>query len=247
MARVTIPERFNGPPGSANGGFTCGLLAGAIGARAAEVSLRMPPPLDTELHVSADADGGRLLSGDDVVAEAKALPGVDVEPPLTVSVDTARAASAEYPWYETHIYPTCFVCGPDRPAHDGLEIFAGPVEDDRTVYAAAWTPAPEWAAPDGSVRDELVWAALDCPSAVPVMAAGTGITPAVLARLSASLERPVQSGEAHVVLAWALGGEGRKLHSASALVDADGAIVARALALWITLAAPMGSEGGGSR
>lgn len=244
---VTIPQRFNGPPASANGGFTCGLLAGAMGVRAAEVSLRMPPPLDTELHVRTEADRGELLSGDDVVADGVALAGVDVEPPLSASVDAARTASAAYPWYETHIYPTCFVCGPERPAHDGLEIFAGPMEGDAKVYAAAWTPAREWAGPDGLVRAELIWAALDCPSAVPVMAADSATTPAVLARLSASLEAPARAGAPHVVLAWALGGTGRKLHSASALLDAEGAVVARARALWITLVAPMGSASADTR
>ena len=29
---LTIPSRFNGPPGSANGGYTCGLVAGLVGA-----------------------------------------------------------------------------------------------------------------------------------------------------------------------------------------------------------------------
>ena len=32
---LRIPARFNGPPGSANGGYTCGLVAGALGAASA--------------------------------------------------------------------------------------------------------------------------------------------------------------------------------------------------------------------
>ena len=32
--QVTIPARFNGPPGTANGGYACGLVAAAIGASA---------------------------------------------------------------------------------------------------------------------------------------------------------------------------------------------------------------------
>ena len=43
---VTIPARFNGPPGSANGGYTCGLVAQLVGAEEVEVSLRKPPPHD---------------------------------------------------------------------------------------------------------------------------------------------------------------------------------------------------------
>jgi hypothetical protein len=79
------------------------------------------------------------------------------------------------------------------------------------------------------------------------MAADPATTPAVLARLSASLEEPARAGAPHVVLAWALGREGRKLHSASALLDGEGTIVARARALWITLDAPMGSESADTR
>ena len=43
MTTLTIPAVYNGPPGSANGGVTCGLLAQATGLD--EVTLRQPPPL----------------------------------------------------------------------------------------------------------------------------------------------------------------------------------------------------------
>ena len=49
--RVLIPRRFNGPPASANGGYTCGLIARYVGGPAA-VSLRSPPPLDTALALT---------------------------------------------------------------------------------------------------------------------------------------------------------------------------------------------------
>ena len=46
---LTIPARFNGPPASANGGYTCGLVAGLVGAEDVSVSLRLPPPISKPL------------------------------------------------------------------------------------------------------------------------------------------------------------------------------------------------------
>ena len=54
-AEVVIERRFRGPPESANGGYACGLVAGLLGG-VAEVTLRLPPPLDRELDV-VRADG----------------------------------------------------------------------------------------------------------------------------------------------------------------------------------------------
>lgn len=51
---LTIPARFNGPPGSANGGYTCGRVAQLVGAEEVEVSLRTPPPLERPLEVVRD-------------------------------------------------------------------------------------------------------------------------------------------------------------------------------------------------
>ena len=44
-------------------------------------------------------------------------------------------------------------------------------------------------------------------------------------------------GERLAVVGWPLGREGRKRHTATALLDADGEIVARAKATWIELRA----------
>ena len=65
---MIIPARFNGPPGSANGGYACGLVSEALGG-GFEVTLLLPPPLETELDLvgtssetatfSSRARGGR--------------------------------------------------------------------------------------------------------------------------------------------------------------------------------------------
>ena len=57
---LTVPARFNGPPDSGNGGYTCGLLAEALGARPAEA---VQPHLDALVAVAAgDPAGGALAS-----------------------------------------------------------------------------------------------------------------------------------------------------------------------------------------
>jgi hypothetical protein len=43
---VPIGPRFNGPPGSGNGGYTCGRLALFVNASGVEVTPRLPPPLE---------------------------------------------------------------------------------------------------------------------------------------------------------------------------------------------------------
>lgn len=231
---TVIPERFNGPPASANGGYACGVVAGLIATGAAEVSLRAPPPLGRPLEV--ERDGERILLRDEgaLVAEGAPSAGIDVEPPRSVGLAEAERAGRRYPWFDHHPYPTCFVCGPHREAHDGLEVYAGATEDGR-LCAAEWRPAEEWDE-GGRVREEIVWAALDCPSAVPVMPPNAPEGSWLLARLGVAIEGPIVAGRRYVVLAWKLGEEGRKRHSASAILSEDGSVRARARALWIGLA-----------
>jgi hypothetical protein len=196
------------------------------------VSLRAPPPLDRELAVER-ADGAVLVrDGDTLVAEGR--PGrVEVEPPQRVSLDEARAASERGygRWSGAHPFPTCVVCGPDREPGDGFRIFPGEVEG-RGLFAAPWSPDPSLAGPDGLVREECVWAALDCPTSAPVAIYGEN-RPIVLARLGARLLGPVPVGEPHVLVSWRLEVDGRKRRGAVALLGTDGTPLALAEALWI--------------
>lgn len=235
---VEIPRRFNGPPQSANGGYACGTVARLLGAAAADVSLRAPPPLGVPLDLVADEGAVRLLDGDTVVAEGRALPGLELEAPEAVSVAQAREGRRRFPWYEQHAFPSCFVCGPRRPDADGLEIFAGPVEGRDAgpgqLVACEWTPAGEWADDSGQVATEIAWGALDCPTAVAAAELAEDPTrAAVLARLAASLDHPIAVEEPHVVVAWPIAREGRKRRAGSAIFDREGGLRARAEALWI--------------
>ncbi len=232
---ITIDPRFNGPAGSANGGYAAGRLAAHVDAEAVEVTLRRPPPLGRPLDVAVSPDGARLLDGPELVAEATAAE-LAADAPAPVSVAEAEAAVPGYLGFRGTPYPTCFVCGPGREAGDGLDIFAGPLADGRRA-ASPWTPAAEFAGPDGAVLPEFVWAALDCPSAMVV--ANEGSLPAiVLGRFTARLIAPVRAGAPHVAIAWPLAQEGRKREAGSAILTADGELAAIARALWIELKAP---------
>jgi hypothetical protein len=212
----TIDPRYNGPPGSGNGGYTCGLVAELVGGPA-EVTLRLPPPLGAPLWW----DGERLLDGEAVVAEGRPAE-VDVEPPPPVPFDEAEAASRRYPGFERHAFPTCFVCGPEREDGDGLRIFAAPV-DGRDVVAAPWVPH--------EVSKALVWAALDCPGAIAVGWSGRGEW--LLGRMTGRVDGVPRIGERCVVTARPLGRDGRKGYAATAAYGEDGRLLGVARQVWI--------------
>ena len=213
--QVLIPSRFNGPPDSANGGVTCGLVAGSLPFDVAEVTLRRPPPLGVDLRL----DHGGLYDGEHLVAEAGPCE-VTVLPPPAVSVEEAQAARARFRGSVGHPFPTCFVCGPDHP--DGLHLFPGSVSDD--VVAVDWTP--------DSTDPVMVWAALDCPGGWSVDLPGR---PMVLGRMACRIDTRPTPGQPHVLQGWRLGGEGRKVLTGSALYSASGQVLAVAQATWIAL------------
>jgi hypothetical protein len=233
---LVIPERFNGPPGVANGGYACGLVAGVLGDEPAEVSLRSPPPLGRPLAVERAGDGVELRDGDTLVAEAR--PGeLELEPPEPVGVEEAGAASQAglERWSARHPYPTCVVCGPDRDPRDCFRVFPGELPGSPGRFAALWSPDASLAE-DGEVSPECVWAALDCPTIAPVVSFGEG--PAcVLARLTARRVDAVLPERRYVIVSWPLAVDGRKRHAGAALFTDDGRPVALARALWIELRA----------
>lgn len=228
---VTIAPRFNGPPNSGNGGYVCGLLAREI-AGASQASLRAPPPLGKELRIEWADDGSvKLYDGDALLGKAHAAEFA-LAPPPAPSLEQARAAAKRYVGLRDHRYTTCFTCGPGRPAHDGLHLYTGRVED-RDMVACTWTPTPDLDGGDGRVAPEFIHAALDCPSYWALPRAGS--MAALLARLTASIDADElpRIGEELIVAAWPLGSDGRKHRAATAIYRADGSLVARAEALWI--------------
>jgi hypothetical protein len=223
--RVVVAGRFNGPPGSGNGGYTAGLVAAQLPepGGAAQVTLRTPPPLDTPLRVE-HADGGvRAYHGDTLVAEA--VPArLEGGPVPSVGYDEAVAASSAYPGFVEHPFPTCYVCGPERAAGDGLRIFPGPRPGDRT--AAPWLVPPDVSALTG-------WAALDCPGGWAIIGPGRRY---VLGRMTAQVLAVPPAGALCVVMGAVVSAEGRKAQVSSALYDLDGELLAQARSTWIAVA-----------
>jgi hypothetical protein len=74
---------------------------------------------------------------------------------------------------------------------------------------------------------------VDCPSAYAIESVDHLAQVVVLASLTVELRERPRGGERHVVVAWPVGSHGRKHHSASALYDATGPVLAVADALWI--------------
>ena len=232
--QIVIDERYCGPPGSANGGYTAGRLAAFVDAPCIEVTLRAPPPLATPLAVERRDGGAALLEGTTLIADARPA-SLELDSPAPIAVRDAEEASTRFPYaLEGHAFPACFGCGPERAPGDGLRIFAGPVAGRRDVYAAPWTPDRSLADPAGLVRPEFTWAALDCSGGCRV-SNPRSTPPVVLGRLAVRIERHARAGEPHVVLAWPLELEGRKRSAGTALLDADGACLAIGRALWIEL------------
>lgn len=228
---VSIPARFNGPPTSGNGGYVCGLLGSRLDG-AAEVTLRLPPPLERPLTLARRHDGVVLCDGDTLIAEGHATT-VDLSPPVRVRLEDAERAVDGYPGFVEHAFPTCVVCGPQRAVGDGLRLFPGPVAGT-SVGATPWVPAEDLADPEGFVRPEIVWAALDCPS---YFGGPVGVL-AVLGRLAVDIRHPVVAGEPHIVVGWGRGSERRKHHAAAAVTTPAGDVLAVSRATWIKLASP---------
>lgn len=225
-ATIRFDRRYRGPEGSANGGYAAGALAQHAGG-VAEVTLRLPPPLERDLTVEERDGRVVLLDGEAIVAEA--LPAeVELDAPAPVSYAEAEAAAATSVPVGAETFRGCFSCGVLRERPDGLCIHPGRVTDD--AVAATWVarePSPE-----------VVWAAIDCSGAYAVGAEGRGET--VLGRMAARIARLPREGERCVVMGWRIGEDGRKLYARTALFGDDGEPLAVSRQTWIVPRADAG-------
>jgi hypothetical protein len=245
---IVIPDRFRGPPQSANGGYAAGVLAALLtdgrydmpDGQAAEVTLRSRVPLDQPIAVRRTADTLVAHHGETLVAEvALATLRMDVPEPasfaeaLSVREQSAALKVGLHPWLNEErmgFHPICFCCGAELAADQGLHVYAAKIPDRKQV-AAAWTCHPTFAGADGYLPPEVVCAALDCPGQFAWLAEGTRT--GLLGRLTARIERRVRAGEPCVVIGWTLGQEGRKFYAGTALFDAQNTLCAYAKAVWI--------------
>jgi hypothetical protein len=215
---MIIAARFNGPPGSGNGGYSAGVFAEAFGGTGTtEVTLRLPPPLDTKLSI---VDG--QVTGPDGQLVAEVAPGtpVDTVVPL-IGYAEAAEVSRSYEGFTDHPFSTCYGCGPAR--EDGLHIFPGRLGDG--TNAAPWNVPADVSAP-------VVWAAMDCTGGWTVVGAGR---PYVLGRIAVEVGRLPEPGDQCVVRGALAGLEGRRALVHTTLYGPDGAEFARSRATWIAL------------
>lgn len=217
---MIIDSRFNGPPGSGNGGYSAGVFSSvgrATNGALVEVTLRRPPPLDVAL-VAVD---GEVRDPDgEVVADVRAVEPFEATVP-GVPWDEAVRASASYAGFADHPFPTCYVCGPART--DGLRIFPGRLADGRTA-APFVVPA--------EVGPATSWAALDCPGGWSIITPGR---PYVLGRMAAVVSALPAAGEECVVVGATVSTEGRKAMVHSTLYGPAGDMLAYARATWIAI------------
>ena len=235
MSTLIVPSRFNGPPASGNGGYSCGVVAARFDGPCA-VSLRRPVPLDQPLEVEAGNGLGSGIAGDpdatgtlrvtargELIAEAVAAPELAPWSGPAVDLEAARDATSRFVPPADGFFDHCFVCGRER--HDGFCVFAGPIVDEDLV-ASTWTP-PAWAAgDDGAVRPELVWAVLDCPGYFALHGADGSL--AFLARQQSTIVAAPRVGVEYVVVGVPLERSGRKGLAKTAVIDGDGEVLAHA-------------------
>ncbi|ACZ85583.1 hotdog fold domain-containing protein [Streptosporangium roseum] len=228
---LSVPARFRGPEGTANGGWIAGTVTEALhGARhdsAVEVTLHAPTPLETELDLRHLANTATLTSGDTLLVEA--IPVAErIDVPAFVPFNKAALAESGFAGLTGHAFPGCFACGMRDPG-DGLRIFPGAVSGTDLV-AAGWRVPMTVTDEDGTVPDAIIWAALDCVTGWAHFGPGES---ALLGRLTAQVHRRVYPGGTYSVVARATGREGRKLFGESAVYEVDGTLVAAAKAVWI--------------
>ncbi|MCB1692002.1 MAG: hypothetical protein KDI19_04505 [Pseudomonadales bacterium] len=237
--RVIIEDRFRGPPRSGNGGYVGGKFASLLGlpsSEPVEVTLRAPVPLDAPMDVVPGDDVLSVKAGDVLIGEVRRA-NLDLTPPAPPSFEQALAAQPGAISLQVRegspvpgmrgMHPICFCCG---EGHDeGLHVYAARIDD--TQVAAAWKTDAAWADESGNIPVEFLWTALDCPGQIAF--AVEGIRTGLLGRITAVALRDAPAGEDYVVTAWRDHIEGKKHFAGSAIFDSKGALVAKALSIWI--------------
>ncbi|HMO42211.1 MAG TPA: hypothetical protein PKB04_02570, partial [Phenylobacterium sp.] len=165
-----------------------------------------------------------------------ARPGADDQipaPPPSPGVEQARAAAAASPFATRSLHRGCFSCCIERADGEGLGVHVGQVEGaEPGLCAGLWTPHANFAHPDGTLPDEITWAALDCSGSM-AWWIKTGAPVGLLGTMAGEVLTPPKAGETYVVVAWTRENEGRKFFSGVALYDAQGQVVARSGQIWI--------------
>ncbi|MFD0382104.1 hypothetical protein ACFQ2B_05750 [Streptomyces stramineus] len=131
------------------------------------MTLLSPPPMDAPLDFQRGERRSHIRSAGDLIATVTAVAGeAGRDRPLSPA-DAAQAARG-FPGFAGHPFPTCFVCGHERPARDGLALTPGPVDGRPGTVACLWTPTDEQAAPTAASRTSWSGACWTAPADGPV-------------------------------------------------------------------------------
>jgi len=227
---LVIDHRFCGPPTSGNGGYVCGRLAAHIKG-SARVRLFVPPPLDVPMQVENTGSDVVLRRGEQVIAQAWPH-DFELDVPPCPSLTESRAMSTHYQGFAGHAFSTCFVCGPDRKAGDGLRVFPG-WSAERQVVSSPWKPDPSLCDQVGNVLPWFIWAALDCPGGWSFLRTGDGA--AVLGEFAVRIDKTVPGDSELITVGWEMERAGRKHRTGSALFNQEGEVLARGMATWFEI------------
>lgn len=243
--KIRVPEWFQGPTGSGQGGWTSGKVVELVG-QPSTVAIRAPIPLETDLDiveldtVELDTVEGERRhavldrSADEPVTILEATSWDPVFPETNaIGLDHAIAAQSNFGWtLDDHPVPHCFSCGLQP---DSMGVHVGVMPDGR--YASPWTP-PTWAESDSDLH-AATWAALDCTAATFACTDG-GARTAFTVQLAVEIIEPIDRSETYALVAWpgdgAPGWDGRKRTAASAAFDSTGRCVARSTSFWVSVA-----------
>lgn len=245
---ISIDPTYNGPTGCGHGGVSAGRFAELVDPAAASVRLAAPIPLATGLESTTTEDRAvEFRLGDQLIATVSPLgQPLDVAPFSRVEPGLVAAAEARsvFAVGRDHPYPLCFGCGNARADHDGLGLFAGPVDSDSDgagsdthssdLFAVRWTPAGT-----GEVPPWLVWGALDCPTAAPAFGAVGPDNKVLTGTLAVEVRDTVTAGVEHQILSRLVDVDGRKVRTEGALVDPDGNNLAVVASTWIIVDADL--------
>lgn len=231
LGGFSIDRRLNGPRRSANGGIAAGMISRFVDSDTVTVVLRRPVPLARPLEVVPDGSGILVRRRRRLVAEAYEGRIADESRPPAPDLQAAEAARGSHPLAGVrHPLSDCVVCGPRRL--DGMRVTPGFVVDRPGLLAAPWIVDGRDSV-GGAAPLAAVWAAMDCTS-YPAAALEQRVL-CLLGTMTARVERRPRVGERLVVYSWTRAEHGRRHETSVAIVDARGAMVARADATWIAL------------
>ena len=230
---VVIDPRFHSWDGVAHGGYVAGLVGGRVGTNA-EVTLRQAAPFDVPLSIGGNGDGEIALTLEDAVIARGGPSEPNVDLPEPVSFKTATKLEWNHDTLNEHPTPHCFCCGYERAKGDGLRVFPAPIPGRPLGQVVApWVPDAAFAGPDGALRPEFVWAALDCPGFWGMALSISHMPNVITIRLAATLNGTIKADVRHVVMGWPISHHGRKFLCGSAIFGPDGDVLAAGRATWL--------------